>query len=76
MRSRRRPSQKESEPASSASSALERAKIHTELGVNYYEAGNLGVALEELNEALSADKSYAPAWNARALVAHGPQGRR
>jgi type IV pilus assembly protein PilF len=47
---------------------LERAKIHTELGVNYYEAGKLAIALEELNEAISADKTYAPAWNARALV--------
>lgn len=58
-----------SSPAqSSSTTALERAKIHTELGVGYYEAGKLGIALEELNEAISADKSYAPAWNARALV--------
>src|SRR5512139_1210115 len=49
-------------------SARERARIHTELGVTYYEAGKLAVALEELNEAISADRSYAPAWNARALV--------
>jgi type IV pilus assembly protein PilF len=57
------------EPAQSArTNALERAKIHTELGVGYYEAGKLGVALEELNEAIAADKRYAPAWNARALV--------
>jgi type IV pilus assembly protein PilF len=63
------PSQQDSQPVQSAStSALERAKIHTELGVNYYEAGKLGIALEELNEAISADKTYAPAWNARALV--------
>ena len=55
-------------PAGGEGRALERAKIHTELGVNYYESGNLGVALEELNEAISADKSYATAWNARALV--------
>jgi len=47
---------------------LERAKIHTELGVGYYEDGKLGVALEELNVAIAADKTYAPAWNARALV--------
>jgi len=49
-------------------SARDRARIHTELGVTYYEAGKLAVALEELNEALSADRTYAPAWNARALV--------
>jgi type IV pilus assembly protein PilF len=65
------PAPKQSQSQSSqgaSSSALERAKIHTELGVGYYEAGKLAVALEELNEAISADKTYAPAWNARALV--------
>jgi type IV pilus assembly protein PilF len=51
-----------------AASARERAKIHTELGVSYYESGKLGIALEELTVAIRADKSYAPAWNARALV--------
>jgi type IV pilus assembly protein PilF len=61
--------QPQNQPVQSASSsALERAKIHTELGVGYYEAAALGVALQELNEAISADKTYAPAWNARALV--------
>jgi type IV pilus assembly protein PilF len=50
------------------SSARERAQIHTELGVSYYDAGKLGVALEELNEAIDIDRSYAPAWSARALV--------
>lgn len=49
-------------------SALDRARIHTELGVSYYEAGRLAVALEELDEAIRADRTYAPAWNARALV--------
>jgi type IV pilus assembly protein PilF len=49
-------------------SPLERAKIHTELGVGYYENGQLGVALEELNTATAADKSYAPAFNALGLV--------
>jgi type IV pilus assembly protein PilF len=63
------PKQSQSQPSQGASSsALERAKIHTELGVGYYEASRLAVALEELNEAISADKTYAPAWNARALV--------
>jgi type IV pilus assembly protein PilF len=50
------------------SSDRDRAKIHTELGVSYYEAGKLAVALEELNEAIRIDRSYGPAWNARALV--------
>ncbi len=56
-------------PAEAASaSARERARIHTELGVTYYDAGKMAVALEELNEAISADRTYAPAWNARGLV--------
>ncbi len=50
------------------SRGAERAKIHTELGVNYYQNGQLGVALEELNTAVSADRSYAPAYDALALV--------
>lgn len=50
------------------SSPLERAKIHTELGVSYFENGQLGVALEELSTAVSADKTYAPAYNALGLV--------
>lgn len=48
--------------------ARERARIHTELGVTYYEAGKFAIALEELNAALAADRGYAPAWNARGLV--------
>jgi len=48
--------------------ASQRAKIHTELGVSYYQHGQLGVALEELNTAVSADRSYAPAYDALALV--------
>jgi len=50
------------------STPLERAKIHTELGVGYFENGQLGVALEELSTAVSADKTYAPAYNALGLV--------
>lgn len=56
------------EPQAVKSSPLERAKIHTELGVSYFENGQLGVALEELNTAIAADKSYAPAYNALGLV--------
>ncbi len=46
----------------------ERARIHTELAAGYYELGNLGVALEEINIALRADASYAPAYNVAGLV--------
>lgn len=49
-------------------SSRDRAAIHTELGVSYYEAGRMDVALEELNEAIRIDKNYASAWGARALV--------
>jgi type IV pilus assembly protein PilF len=55
-------------PDSEAGRALERAKIHTQLGVGYFEAGRAGLALQELTIAVEADRTYAPAYNARALV--------
>ncbi|MFN7086878.1 MAG: type IV pilus biogenesis/stability protein PilW [Burkholderiales bacterium] len=45
-----------------------RARIHTELASGYYELGNMGVALEEVREALRADPDYGPAYNVAALV--------
>ncbi len=45
-----------------------RAELHTQLGATYYSRGQLGVALQELNEALQADSSFAPAYNVRGLV--------
>jgi type IV pilus assembly protein PilF len=45
-----------------------RARVHTELGSAYYERGNMGVALEELRIALTADPNYAPAYNVLGLV--------
>ena len=45
-----------------------RAKIHTELGSMYFQAGNPGVALDELRIALSADASYFQAYSVRGLV--------
>lgn len=45
-----------------------RADLHTQLGATYYSRGQLGVALQELNDALLADSSYAPAYNVRGLV--------
>lgn len=50
------------------SEAQQRAKIHTELGSLYLESGRLGVAQEEARIALSADPSYAPAFNLLGLV--------
>jgi type IV pilus assembly protein PilF len=45
-----------------------RAQIHTELGAGYYSRGQFGVALQELNDAVKADPSYAPAYNVLGLV--------
>jgi type IV pilus assembly protein PilF len=45
-----------------------RAQIHTELGAAYLARGQLGVALEELNEAVRADPRYAPAHNVLGLI--------
>ena len=47
---------------------LSRAKIHTELGAMYYQAGNMAVALEELRIAIELDSSYAPAYSVKGLV--------
>ena len=45
-----------------------RAQVHTELGSGYYGMGKLGVALEELNEAIRIDSKYAPAYGILGLV--------
>lgn len=44
------------------------AKAHTELAAAYYERGQLGVALDELRQALQAEPDYAPAYSVRGLV--------
>jgi len=44
------------------------ARIHTELAAQYYERGQLGVALEEVASALRSKPYYAPAYNVRGLV--------
>jgi type IV pilus assembly protein PilF len=46
----------------------DRARIHTELASGYYEMGNMGIALEEVREALRADPNYGPAYNVAGLV--------
>lgn len=45
-----------------------RAKAHTELAALYFQDGNMAVAMEELQVAIQADPSYAPAYNVRGLV--------
>jgi type IV pilus assembly protein PilF len=48
--------------------AENRARIHTELGAAYYEAGQMSVAIQELKEAISADPGYGPAHSQLGLV--------
>lgn len=45
-----------------------RARVHTDLASAYFQRGNLGVALEELRIATTADSSYAPAHSLFGLV--------
>lgn len=47
-----------------------RARIHTELGAQYYARGLFAIALQELQEAVHSDSRYAPAHNMFGLV-HG-----
>jgi type IV pilus assembly protein PilF len=50
------------------SDTQQRAKVHTELGSLYLEAGRFGVAQDEARIAVGADPSYAPAYNLLALI--------
>jgi type IV pilus assembly protein PilF len=50
------------------SKSRDRARIHTELAANYFDAGNIGVALEEVREALRAEPEYGPAYNVSGLI--------
>ncbi|MDO8261955.1 MAG: type IV pilus biogenesis/stability protein PilW [Gallionella sp.] len=53
---------------SGGSSVNASAKVHTELAGLYYEMGKYGVALEEIEQAMQADRNYAPAYSVRGLV--------
>ena len=57
-----------SAPAGVESQERERARVHTELAANYFEIGNMGVALDEVKEALRSDPNYGPAHNIAGLV--------
>lgn len=50
------------------SQAAKSAKVHTELAGLYYERAQLGIALDELGQALQSDPNYAPAYSVRGLV--------
>lgn len=56
----------QSEPADS--SMRQRSQIHAELGGGYFVQNQLGIALDEFNEAVRLDPSYAPAHAGLGLV--------
>lgn len=53
---------------SNAGSANKSAQVHTELAGLYFERAQPGIALQEIELALQADSSYAPAYSVRGLV--------
>ena len=55
-------------PAEEQSGSRNRAQAHAELGAAYFARGQMGVALDELNEAVRADSGYAPAYNILGLI--------
>ncbi len=50
---------------------LDRAQIHTQRAAEYYRLGNLPVALEAAQQAVAANRSYAPAYNMLGIVYMG-----
>lgn len=57
-----------SQPLSEPTRLQASAKVHTELAALYYERAQLGVALDELRQALLANPDYASAYSVRGLV--------
>lgn len=55
-------------PTTTGDKARERARIHTELASGYYELRQMGIALEEVREALKSDPGYGPAYNIAGLI--------
>ncbi len=45
-----------------------RARIRTELAAGYFDARNMGVALEEILTAIRTDSTYGPAYNIAGLI--------
>lgn len=50
------------------SHAYKSAQVHTELAGLYYERAQLGVAMDEITQALQADPDFGPAYSVRGLV--------
>jgi type IV pilus assembly protein PilF len=59
---------REAPPPQQMANPHDRAKLHTDLGAGYYERGQMDVAIGELNQAVTIDSSYAPAYNIFGLV--------
>lgn len=53
---------------SESSKGYKSAKVHTELAGLYYQRSQMGIALDELKQAVEADPDYAPAYGVRGLV--------
>jgi len=51
-----------------ATHSLASARVHTELAAAYYERAQLGIALDELRQAVQAEPNYASAYSVRGLV--------
>jgi type IV pilus assembly protein PilF len=60
--------QRQSAPQPQQTPPAERARMHTDLAAGYYERGQMDVALDELNVAVTLDLNYAPAYNVYGLV--------
>lgn len=55
-------------PDQLSSQANTSARVHTELAGLYYERAQMGIALDEVEQALQADRNYAPAYSVRGLI--------
>ena len=55
-------------PTETTTHAQAVAKIHTELAASYFERAQYGIALQEIDIALSSESGYAPAFNVRGLI--------
>jgi type IV pilus assembly protein PilF len=53
---------------STDSGNIKSAKVHTELAGLYFERGQYGVALDEIEQALQSDRNFAQAYSVRGLV--------
>lgn len=53
---------------SADSGNIKSARVHTELAGLYFERGQYGVALDEIEQALQADRNFAQAYSVRGLV--------